>query len=343
MARPRIARNAEQAAKIPIDQPLQIEIPPEGEVIIPPDQQAATVGQPEQKKVESAPPKPIATKQDEDEVSTLKSQLEQLKRASEDNARRAQEAAAREQELRKQYEDQGRNFRTVVDQRGKAELDAINNGIAAAQAEADAATQELTAYGETQDWGGIAKAQAKMSRAQTRLVQLEDAKVNFEARLEEVKRLQQQPQQQQYGDPVEQHIAQMQGVNEAQKSWLRSHPETISDPEKNSYLRAAHYQSQRKNLVAGSDAYFQFLEEQLGYRTPTQAEESEQELPPQNVSAPPSREAPSASGRTTPTRVTLTAEERQIAAASGITEIEYAKNKLKLMEMKKAGQYRDGG
>jgi len=40
-------------------------------------------------------------------------------------------------------------------------------------------------------------------------------------------------------------------------------------------------------------------------------------------------------------RVTLSAEERSIAAATSITEIEYAKNKLKLQQMKKAGLIRD--
>jgi hypothetical protein len=344
MARPRVARNAEQAAKIPIEQPIQIEIPPEGEVIVHPDKpnQQSTGQQPVPPSTPPlAPHIQIDTKQDDSEVTSLKAQLDQLKRTSEDNARRAQEAAAREEALRRQFEDQGRNFQTAVNQRGRAEFDAISNGIMAAQAEVDAATQEMGVYGDAQDWGGMAKAQSRLARAQTRMVQLEDAKANFEARLEQIK--QQPPQQQQFGDPVENHIAAMTGVNNAQKEWLRAHPETISDPEKNSYLRAAHYKSQRENISAGSPEYFKFIEEQLGYRQSAASEPETDELPPQVVAAPPSREAPSATGRTTPTRVTLTAEERQIAAASGISEIEYARNKLKLMEMKRAGQYRDGG
>jgi hypothetical protein len=46
---------------------------------------------------------------------------------------------------------------------------------------------------------------------------------------------------------------------------------------------------------------------------------------------------PDASG----SRVTLSAEERSIAAATGILEVEYAKNKLKLLQMKQAGLIRD--
>lgn len=338
MARPRIARNAEQAKAIPIEQPIQIEIPPDGEVIVPADRQ------PDKAPETSTPSTPIqiSTKQDDSELQTLKAQLETLKRTSEDNAKRAQEAAAREQALRQQYEDQGKNFQTVVSQRGKAEMDAINNGIAAAQAEAEAATQELTAYGETQDWGGVAKAQSRLSRAQTRLVQLEDAKANYEARLEQVKQqmeyLARQPQQQ-GGDPVQDHISRMTGINDAQRNWLRTHPDAISDQEKNSYLQAGHFEAIKKNYAPGSAEYFQYLEERLGYRQPT---EEVEELQPQMVAAPPTREAPSASGRTSPTRITLTAEERQIAAASNISEIEYARQKLRLIEMKKQGRYGSG-
>ena len=40
-------------------------------------------------------------------------------------------------------------------------------------------------------------------------------------------------------------------------------------------------------------------------------------------------------------RVTLSAEERALAAASAISEVKYARNKLKLQQMKKAGLIRD--
>jgi phage I-like protein len=36
--------------------------------------------------------------------------------------------------------------------------------------------------------------------------------------------------------------------------------------------------------------------------------------------------------------VNLSAEEREVARSSGISEVEYAKNKLKLMRMKAAGE-----
>jgi hypothetical protein len=40
-------------------------------------------------------------------------------------------------------------------------------------------------------------------------------------------------------------------------------------------------------------------------------------------------------------RVTLSAAEREVAALAGVDEVTYAKNKLKLQQMKKAGLIRD--
>jgi hypothetical protein len=66
-------------------------------------------------------------------------------------------------------------------------------------------------------------------------------------------------------------------------------------------------------------------------------------LPRTAASAPPSRSEyagsmppPEASGR-----VTLSAAEREAAALAGVSEVVYAKNKLKLLQMKKQGLIRD--
>ena len=57
------------------------------------------------------------------------------------------------------------------------------------------------------------------------------------------------------------------------------------------------------------------------------------------VSAPVSREIPSHDRAVSiPSRVSLSAEERQIAAASGISDKEYAANKLGMMRMKQTGE-----
>jgi hypothetical protein len=69
-------------------------------------------------------------------------------------------------------------------------------------------------------------------------------------------------------------------------------------------------------------------------------------LPPElpertsHYSAPVSRETPTASGqRTSTTRVTLTAEEKNMAQIAGVSEVEYAKQKQRLIEEKNSGHY----
>jgi hypothetical protein len=57
------------------------------------------------------------------------------------------------------------------------------------------------------------------------------------------------------------------------------------------------------------------------------------------VSAPVSRETPTGAYREpSPSQVRLSAEERQIARASGISEVEYARNRLRLEREKRTGQ-----
>jgi hypothetical protein len=63
------------------------------------------------------------------------------------------------------------------------------------------------------------------------------------------------------------------------------------------------------------------------------------------VSAPVSRSAPSINGGPVARRgtVTLSAAERETAEYSGISETEYARNKLKLEAAKRAGRYGEQG
>jgi hypothetical protein len=57
------------------------------------------------------------------------------------------------------------------------------------------------------------------------------------------------------------------------------------------------------------------------------------------ISAPVSREAPSSGGYRRSSQVTLSREEKEYAKLSGVTEVEYAKQKQRLAEAKDAGLY----
>lgn len=334
--RPKLIRNAEDAKSVPLDQAIQIELQPDPAPESPADDDAA------KKAAAEAAARVAADKQDDEEKVSLKKQLADLKAASEVNERRAQEAAQREAEARKRADEREKEYRNVVLARDQAEYDAVLNAIGAAQAEVAQAEQALATAGPEQDWGTIGKAQAAISRASARLVQLEDGKAALEARAERAKEEAKNPTrvEQQSGDPVENHINSIPNLLPTQRDWLKSHRELMTDPRKNTRLQNAHLDAEDAGISAGSAAYFQFLEEKLGYKKPEPTEDDDAEIVPEVVSAPVTREPPSAgTGRQTNQRVTLTAEERAHAAASGISELDYAKNKLKLMEMKKAGHY----
>src|SRR5262245_32242296 len=70
---------------------------------------------------------------------------------------------------------------------------------------------------------------------------------------------------------------------------------------------------------------------------------SDDSYAPHIASAPPSRSeyAGSMPPAEASARVTLSAAEREVAALAGVDEVTYAKNKLKLLQMKKAGLIRD--
>lgn len=336
--RPRIIRKAEEAKDIPIEQSIQVEIPPEGTVEIPDPKKVA--GQ-EQEKVE---PKvePKVEGRDEEKTSLL-AQLEAAKKAEEAAKKQVAEVQAREIEARKQLEESNKKSESAFSRANQAEYDAVLNAISAATVEADSAERELQAAGENQDWGAIAKAQAKLARAQTRLVQLEDGKIALEERAKrldaEAKQRKEQPQQQVIGDPVENYVDSLQGLLPSQRTWLKEHRELLTDATKNRKMQIAHLTAEENGLRIGGEEYFQFLEEKLGYRKPKIEDEMvEDDDKAAIVSAPVSREEPALSN-SRPTRITLSSEERSHAAASGVSEVEYAKQKLKLIEAKKAGRY----
>src|SRR5262249_47438075 len=169
-------------------------------------------------------------------------------------------------------------------------------------------------------------------------------------------------------NPIEQQLNALPNLSVAQRAYLRERPHALARPD---ILAWAHNFAQYHGVPVDSPTYFQVMDQALhqygniAFTTPPTATETQAPTPqptptpmpqapqppaperdddyaPHIASAPPSRSEyagsmpPEASGR-----VTLSGEERSIAAATGCSEIEYAKNKLKLMQMKKAGLIKD--
>ena len=333
MPRLRAVRTKEEAAKVPEDQSISVVITDEDEVT--PKQELADGQQAEKKEEKQELKQPVDddTKGQDD----LKKRLEDLEKAE----RVARDAlAARQRDL----DDANKRAREAEERetrvRGEAssyEMDAINNALAASQAESDAAQRDYEAALANQDAKAQSDAQRRLSRAEARIVQFEDSKAILEDR---AKRAQEAPKKE-TRDPLETAIA---NLPDAAKTWLRAHSEYMTEPRKNAKIQSLHWDAIEAGNGAFSPSYFEWIEVQLGMRKAPKKDDDDMDDEPEPrkervvTSAPVSRESPSLrDGRPTSTRITLTPEQRAAARDSGISEIEYAKQLIRLHEAKKAG------
>jgi hypothetical protein len=99
---------------------------------------------------------------------------------------------------------------------------------------------------------------------------------------------------------------------------------SFSDPDFNRKLEFAYQGAIQKGVVRGSPEYFDHIERATGLKA-AQSEENDD----LSVQAPVSRSERTVDGRSTSSnRVTLTAEEREICRSMGISEIDYARQKV---------------
>lgn len=274
------------------------------------------------------------------EPSFIEQQLAATRRAEDlqrVNSEQVRQLAERDAELVREREG-----------RSDAEYNSVLTAIAAEQSALDKAEADYAGFSSVGDFGNAAKAQRIMSTAAARLDRLEEGKVAFEQKRDAPKPA---PAATPQAAPLdfEQRIAQL---PDTAKSWLRKHPEFVNDASLNTKIGHAHnYLTGMRNVEAFSPAYFDALDTEFGFKAEPQAEAPPQQ-PQQRrsmpVSAPVSRDVPTASGqRQKPGSMTLTAEERQIArssfTASDMTneqkEYLYAQNKKKLATMRSNGQY----
>jgi hypothetical protein len=150
----------------------------------------------------------------------------------------------------------------------------------------------------------------------------------------------------------------MLAAQERRNAWLEATP---GAKENIAALNILHQHAIQSGFADTSPEYFSFLENQLAtLQRPAPAasliNEMQQrvaQVQPQEqpkatrpravpVSAPVSREVPSAGGGfRTPSRITLTLEQREAAKMSGVSETEYAKQLLRLRELQASGEYSD--
>ncbi len=297
--------------------------------------------------VETAPPaeaeaaEPQAPKED-----TLKDRLAQLEKAEETRKKleadlaverqRSQEAMRREAAARQE----GQRYRGDAEE---ARYVAILNALDASEAEAQSAAAAWEKAEAEGDIKAKTDANRRLIRAEQSISVHEEAKRSYEAAKKE--REAAPPPVQQPEDPFE--AALVHYPNEV-RTWLRSHPEYVTDPKKARKIATVHDDVIDDGHTFLSQDYFDVMEERLGLREAKPAPEPQEPVRqpqarrPVVSSAPPSRDVPSAAtGKPTSSKVTLSPAEREIAAVSGITETEYAKQKLKLQRLKQDGHYQE--
>jgi len=340
--RPRALRTDEEIAQVPPEQEVTVDLTPSSS--------AAAIVEPEQE-IEPAPKPKAAAPEPPDEQeppNPLQQQLDALKASEEAQRRRAEAAESRASTAEQNAQRLQGEVAQSLSAAEQAQYDSIANAINAASAEADAAERDIEAARAAGDLNAERKAFRVLARAEGRMEQLEQGKAALDQQREDLKR-NPRPQPAAPNDVVA-VIDAMTQLSGDERGWLKQHPDAMTDPRKNAKLQAAYWDAQDAGHVRGTPQYFQFLEERLGYRQPLsppppppavdEEPEPQQQRRTPAVSAPPSRDVPSsATGRPQTNKITLSPAEREAARFSGVSEVEYAKQKQRLLNEKKNGNY----
>ena len=274
----------------------------------------------------------------EDAAEALQAQLAELRKSEETQRNRADQAVREREEAIRRAQEREAQVTQFQREAVDSQFDAVSSAIAAASAEAEKAQQDIENAASIGDSKAQAEAYRRLARAESNLTRLEDGKTELEAkRKAEPTVTQSQPQQSQ--DPLANST-----LPEMAKSWLRSHPDYLSDARKNSKIQALHWDVVDEGHAPFSQAYFESLEEHLGLRQQAQSNDYQpvqQQQRTSIVSAPVSREVPNGGGQRTASQVKLSVAQREAAKLAGITEKVYAEQLQKLNSMKADGTYGD--
>lgn len=144
-----------------------------------------------------------------------------------------------------------------------SQMDTVLSGIAAADAEVEAAEREHIAASEAGDFPAQARALRKIAGAESRKTRLAEAKDD----LEDAAKRRPAPGQPQrpapaarpaQADPVEQLAS---TLSQRSAAWIRSHPECVTDAKMNARMMAAHNMAVAEDVALDSDEYFRRIED----------------------------------------------------------------------------------
>ena len=211
-------------------------------------------------------------------------------------------------------------------------LQLIHSAMENVKRNSDILKQHYAAALQAGAFDKAAEIQEHMGINSAKLLQLENGRAALQSRLDNPP-----PQVQQPVDPVEQVASQL---SPRSASWVRNHPQCITDKRLYQKMVGAHNIAVADGYSPDTDEYFDFIENQMGFRrgagrsTEVEVDEpmSAASAPAQRRGAPPpapsSRAASGNNGSKNVVR--LSSEEREMAQMMGMTPEEYGKNKLAL-------------
>lgn len=321
MAATRALKTQEEISAVPLSEGVVIELP-DGVVV--PD--AATDDVVVEKK---------AAVEQKDGASILQEQLDAAKAAT----ARAEKQVADERAARVKAEREAAAAQSRV---ADSESEAVASGLAGAQAEQKAARAALKNAQDTGDSEALADATERLARAASDIRDFERAQAQLSTEREREKERVTTQDRAAPVDPIAAIDANPQLMAE-EKTWLKAHSDCMIDPRRNARLGVAYDDAIAKGLIRGTKPYFDHLEQFMGYAkaAPATADSQTEEA---DVQAPPTRADRDASGRPSGNgTVRLTSEEREIARSMGVSEIDYAKQKVAFDTARRADPERYSG
>jgi len=285
---------------------------------------------------EHAPAYEQRAEEEPDALTKLKAQYAERETEIQRLKRERAEAEHRANENANHAVQGERNYR-------EATVAAVENAIALAKSNINQAQQAASLAAQRGDWDTHAKALAALTENTAQIQSLERAKSDVERAPEPTAQHYQRP-------PDNDFEMQIKAFPHRTQAWLREHKDDIYlNQERAMLAESAANLAQRKGIEVESQDYFDFIDEQMGYKTVTSDSRSNggSGVPPvqrkaQTPAAPPARTsfgAPQGKGR----RVQLSQEQRKAAVqlyadlpehealaqyAKGVAEIDSGKSNL---------------
>lgn len=247
----------------------------------------------------------------DDPIADLKGQFANM-------TQRATAAETAQQQTARDLEATTRELHAAKTSVAASQLDTVLSGIQAATSEADAAEKDYIAAFEAGDGPAQARAQRKMAAAEGRIQRLKEAEGDLKDQTTAPKTETRQQARQAPQDPVE---AAASSMAPRAASWIRSHPDYITDRAKNSKMLATHYAALGDGVIEGSDDYFSRLDAMAAGSSPITKTEAKTETPIVRRPSAPTAPGGNAGGGMNGGGLTVTLSKREAEAAVDGTHV----------------------